>query len=426
MKINFKKNLIITIMFLFCLFSPALANKVQVIPVKGNIDGVIESLVKDGIDQAIVNDADLIIFDIDTYGGFISSAENIKDMMVKLKVPSVSFINTKAESAGVLLAIAGEKIAVSPTSTIGSAESIPNDPKTMSMWISLLRDTAQFRNRDDMLIKSMADENVEIEGVVGKGELTNLTSKEALKVNLADFEASSYKDIAEKMGLKDVEVIETQKSLKLKIAEFVTNPIVNTLLLVIAFVGAVVELFMPGFGLGGVISIIAFGLFFTGNMVTGNADWVSLLLFCLGAVLIVVEILLPGFGLPGIAGIVFLLIGLVTSMANVETGLVSLSVAVIISSLVGFFLVKHGLTSPIMKDVVLTKSIETGSDGENNSNMFSLMGKQGVTLTVLRPSGTAEIDGKRYDVLTEGEFIQKNADVEVLRVVGSKIFVRRI
>ena len=105
------------------------------------------------MDKVIKENPKAIIFEIDTYGGVIVEAEKIKNLIISSPVPTIAYVNNKAESAGVLIAIAADNVVVSNTATIGSAETIPNTEKVLSMWRGLLRDTAQYRNRDPEIIE---------------------------------------------------------------------------------------------------------------------------------------------------------------------------------------------------------------------------------------------------------------------------------
>lgn len=418
--------LIVVLILLVSSVAFADSDSVYVIPVKGNINGVTRSIIEDGIKEAENSGASTIVFEIDTYGGFIHSAEEIKNDIVNAGLPTISYINNKAESAGVLIAIASEKLVMNTSATIGSAETIPNEEKVLSLWVSLLRDTAQYRNRDDQIVAAMADKRIAVDDLVESGRLLNLTTKEAEDVGFIDYSVNSLDEILKAEDKVGAQIVEPEISFKNRIANVLTNPIVNTLLLILGFVGAVVELFMPGFGLGGVLSILGFGLFFTGNIISGNAEWMSLVLFILGGVLIFIEMLIPGFGLPGISGIVLILMGIISAMRDVTQGVLSLSIAIIIASIVAIIVVKKGFESPLMKRIVLGKNLDTESVKPDSFYTLDLIGKEGEAVTILRPSGTISIDGTRYDALSEGDFIPQGAQIKVLRVIGTKIFVRRI
>ncbi|MDO5718798.1 MAG: NfeD family protein [Tissierellia bacterium] len=424
---NKRINLIFLILLILLLPINVSANeKVYVIPIKGDINGVTYSIAVDGIREAEKEGANAIVFEIDTYGGFINSAEKIKNSIIRTSIPTISYVNNKAESAGVLISIASEKLAMNKTATIGSARTIPDDEKVMSLWLSILRDTAQYRGRDDQIIAAMADSDIELDNIVSKGKLLNLTAREADEHGLSDYTVDSLDDLMTKIGFENPEIVNPEISAKNRFASILTNPILNTVLLIIGFVGAVVELFIPGFGVAGVFSILGFGLFFAGNIISGNAEWMSLLLFILGGVLIFVEVLIPGFGLPGISGIVLTLLGLLLAMKDISQGLLSLSIAIIIAAIVGFFIIKKGFESPLIKRVILSTNLDTEDFKPDKNRNVEMLGKKGISVTILRPSGTIEVEGMRYDAITEGDFIPQGVDVEIFRVVGTKIFVRRI
>ena len=186
------------------------------------------------------------------------------------------------------------------------------------MWRGLLRDTAQYRNRDPEIIEAMADKDIEIEGLIEKGKLLNLTSHEAVKYGIADLATDSYDDILEFFDLANVNINHVEESLQVKLAKYISNPYISSLLLTIGFVGLVIEILTPGFGIGGTISIIGFGLYFGGNILAGNSHWTSLILFVTGLILLVIEAMIPGFGLPGISGIILVLIGTVLAMGSLK------------------------------------------------------------------------------------------------------------
>ncbi|MDD2494980.1 MAG: nodulation protein NfeD, partial [Tissierellia bacterium] len=122
-------------------------DKVYVVPIKGEINRATYYFVENTIEELEQKDARAIIFEIDTYGGLIDQARQIKDSIISTDVPTISFVDKNAQSAGVLITIASEKVVMAKNATIGSAETIPNTEKIMSMWRSILRDTAQHRNR---------------------------------------------------------------------------------------------------------------------------------------------------------------------------------------------------------------------------------------------------------------------------------------
>ena len=392
---------------------------VYVIPVKGEINKASYNYLNSTLKEIEGKSPAAIIFEIDTYGGLINEAEKIKNLIIGLKIPTISFVNNKAESAGVLITISSEKVAMAKSSTIGSAETIPNTDKMLSMWKGFLRDVAQYRGRDTKVIEGMADKRI-------YGELINLTGNEALEKGICDLVSDDYDEILKKFDISYSNVAKYEESMELKLARTLANPYMGTFLLTIGFIGMVIEIFTPGFGLGGTISIIAFGLFFGGNIIAGHSQWTSLAIFVTGLILLIIEAIVPGFGLPGISGIILVLAGTILAMGTVTSALLSLSIAIIITAIITIILVKFGHKSQKMGNLILSTSQKDEEGYLSTISREEYLGKTGISISELRPSGVIEIDGKRLDALSEGVFIPKESEIKVVRVEGSKIIVRRV
>lgn len=397
---------------------------VYIVPIKGEINKATYNFLNHTMAQLLNENPAAIIFEIDTYGGLIDEAEKIKSLIVSSPVPTIAYVNNKAESAGVLITIAAEKVVMANSATIGSAETIPNTEKILSMWRGLLRDTAQYRNRNSEVIEAMADKDIEIEGLVSKGKLVNLTSAEAVKYGIADLSTDNYNEILEYFNLGSANIQKVDESLQVKLAKYISNPYISSLLLTLGFVGLVIEILTPGFGIGGTISIIGFGLYFGGNILAGNSHWTSLVLFVTGLILLVIEALVPGFGLPGISGIILVLVGTVLAMDSFGAAVLSLSIAIIITTIVTIILIKMGFKSKMLNKIVLDTEHKDEKGYLSVNSMNQYMDKEGITITELRPAGFIEIEGIKLDALSDGGFIPKNSNIKVVRVEGSKIFVR--
>jgi len=401
--------------------------KVYVVPIQGEINRATHNYVRDVVnDLNNESDVEAIIFEIDTYGGLVDEAIKIKDVIIGTNIPTITLVNNKAASAGVLVTIAGEHIAMSENAVIGSAETIPNTEKILSMWRGVLRDTAQFRGRDALLIEAMADSDISIEGVVESGKLLNLTAQEALELGLADILSSDYNVILEHFGFESSDVEVMEEGLQIKLSKYISNPYISTLLLTLGFVGLVLEILTPGFGLGGTISLMGFGLYFGGNILAGNSNWTSLILFVVGLGLLVIEGVVPGFGLPGIGGLIFVLAGTVLAMQDLAAAVLSLSIAIIVTTLVAVVMVKHGYKSKLLNRIILSNKLDSERGYLSTNTMSDLMDREGTALSELRPSGFIVIDGEKYDALAQSGYIPENSNVKVVKVEGSKIFVRRI
>ena len=423
------KRIILVLLFVLLLGQVSYADdpgKVYVVPIKGEINRATHNYIRDIVNDLNNQNVEAIIFEIDTYGGLVDEAIKMKDIIIGTNIPTISYVNNKAASAGVLITIASEHVVMSNNAIIGSAETIPNTEKVLSMWRGVLRDTAQYRGRDALLVESMADSDIEIDGVIERGKLLNLTAVEAYDLGLADLLSNDYTQMLNHFGYEASEIVVKEEGLQVKLAKYISNTSVSTLLLTLGFVGLVVEILTPGFGVGGTISIMGFGLYFGGNILAVNSNWTSLVLFVVGLGLLIIEGIVPGFGLPGIGGLVFVLAGTVLAMQDLPAAFLSLSIAIIITALVTTIMIKMGYKSKLLSKVVLSNRLDGHKGYLSTTTMSDMMDKEGETITELRPTGFMTIDNEKFDVLAESGFIPKNTKVKVVKVEGSKIFVRRI
>lgn len=407
---------------------------VYVIPIKGEINPAVTQFVKKSIEEAEKDPNSVaIIFEIDTLGGRVDQATQIRDAIMKTSLHTISFVNNKAESAGVLLTIASENIVMGNGSTIGSAETIPYTEKNISYWKGELRTTAEQRGRDPRVVEAMADRRVEIEDpnnegkyIVQKGELLNLTTKEAEKIGFTDLIASNYDEILNFFDIEYTNVINVGPSFKMKIAQWVASSVVLPIILSAGFIGLVIEVLTPGFGLGGTISFIAFAIFFGGSILAGNASLAVVLLFITGIILLFIEAIVPGFGAPGIGGVICIVISIVLSSESIVLGVSSLVIAFVLTIIAAALLLKYAPRNKYFDKIVLGTELRKEAGFISAKREEALVGLEGVAVTVLRPAGRIEVDGKRIDVVTQGEFIEINSPVKIIKVEGSKVVVQKI
>lgn len=163
------------------------------------------------------------------------------------------------------------------------------------------------------------------------------------------------------------------------------------------------------------------------------ADWASawasniggIVLVVIGMILIVVEMLIPGFGAAGVSGGIALIAGLCIGSDSLTGAMFSLLIIVILLAIIATLIFKSALKGKLSRSpVVLNTTIDAGSTERSDEQIRELLGKTGVTVTALRPSGIAMIDGRRLDVSSEAEFIDKGETVEVVNIDGVKIVVK--
>lgn len=429
-----KKIFVLALSFLIIFSKNLIANadedkeKILKVPLREEITNASAEYIKKSVDYAKDIEASAILFEIDTYGGSVDAAEAIKTKILSTHIKTVAYINTKAESAGVLISIACEKIAMHPTATIGSAETIPNTEKVLSMWRSMLRSTAQQRGRDVEVVEAMADKDIYIEGFSEKGKLLNLTATEAKNKKIADYISETDTELIKELGFTNPEIIEYNADISTKILKLLSTQLVSSIILILGFVSIAVELFVPGFGIPGIIGIICFALFFGANILTGVGSLVSVFLFILGIILLLVELVTPGFGVPGITGILLVMFGIGTSMRSMEEAVLAILLSLIISVVVIVVLLKFGFNSRTFDKVMLKASSPNEAVFKNENLDFENIniGDEGISETVLRPSGYIILNGKKFDAISESEWIQKGKKVVVTSIKGKKITVKEI
>nr|WP_243098148.1 NfeD family protein [Serpentinicella alkaliphila] len=400
---------------------------VYVIPIHGEINPAITGHVSKAISEINRDqNAALIILDIDTYGGRIDAAEEISKEILGISIPTVSFVNTKAESAGVLLTISGDTIVMAPAGTIGSAETIPNTEKVLSMWTSLLRGVAEEKDRDPNLIASMADRSISIPGVIEEGRLLNLTTQEAINLGLAEFSAKDYFSIVEELEIGNANIIVKDVNFTVRLAQALSSSYVASMLITIGFIGFIIEIFTAGFGLGGTISLIAFALYFAGGILAGNTGAGVLIIFLAGILLLLIEAVVPGFGVPGIGGIISIIISIVMAANDARSATIYIFVALVLSIIFLILLLKYGSRSKFFDKIILMENLTKEKGYQANKEYGHLIGKEGVVLTLLRPSGTIEVGDEILDVVSDVGFVEKGSTVKIVKVEGRKIIVKKI
>jgi membrane-bound serine protease (ClpP class) len=426
------------------LFAQPSQRVVYVAPIEGMIDLGLAPYVKRVIEQAEREGAAAVVLEVNTFGGRVDAAVQIRDTLLNAKVPTVAFINKRAISAGALISLAAEKIAIGTGGTIGAATPVqagqpgagaqPVEEKTVSYVRKEFRATAESRKRPPLIAEAMVDADVAISGVTTKGKLLTLTTEEAIKLKVADFRADSLEEVLKNLGLEGAEIRQDAPNWAENIVRFLTHPVVSSLLITIAMVGILIELRTPGFGVPGIAGVTSLGLFLWGHWIVQLAGWEELLIVAIGVALLAVELIfLPGFGIAGIAGIVAILAGLIMSMLGegnapqmilLTTGRVALALVIAVALLFVFMrsLPKFSLGRRLVLDTELTTEQGFASAPESDSRW---LGKVGKAATPLHPAGIADIDEQRVDVVSEGELIDAGELIKVVRVDGNRVVVRR-
>ncbi|UAT32648.1 nodulation protein NfeD [Bacillus badius] len=416
----------------FPIFSQAEEQPVYVVPVHHEVEKGLYAFMERSFEEAAENGAQLIVLDIHTPGGAVDAAGEIGKLLDETDIRTVAFINDRALSAGAFISLHTDAIYMVPNGQIGAAAIIDQqgnmaDKKAQSYWRSAMKSAAQTNGLDPKYAIAMADPEVNLpEYGAGKGELLTFSAKEALETGYSKATVRELKQVLQHEKAGEAQVIEVEESWAEKVARFVTNPIVVPILLSLASLGLVLELYSPGFGLPGSVGLASLLLFFYGHLVAGLAGYESVLLFIIGAVLVVAELFLPG-GIAGILGFSALAGSILLAGDNVKWMGVSLVIAMAISITAMILMVKvFGKKMKFFKKMILNDATNTESGYVSNVNRSELLGKTGITKTPFRPSGTMMMEKERIDAVSEGGFIAPGKEVVVVKVEGARIVVREI
>ena len=249
-----------------------------------------------------------------------------------------------------------------------------------------------------------------------------------VKINIANSKANSVEEILKIKNINDdYEIINFEEGQYDFILRFLSNPAVLSILISIAIAGIYLEIKTPGFGIGGVVAIVCFFLFFTAQFFIGDSGFISPAVFVLGIMLLALEIfVIPGFGVTGIAGIIAIFASIFMSfgIANISQAVFVIFVSLIIDIILIILMARFMTKSKVFKSKMF---LETDTSGYHSSESYDdLLGLEGIAYTPFRPSGNILIDDKKYDAISEGEFIQKDAKLKVILVNGNKIVVKEI
>ncbi|MFJ7369986.1 nodulation protein NfeD [Lysinibacillus sp. NPDC098008] len=428
--LSFSLVIWMALLLAFPLTSAFASSKVYHIPIHNEVERGLHAFLERAFQEAEENYAKAIILDIHTPGGFVNAAGEIAKLMDATELHTIAYINKDAHSAGAFLALHADEIYMVPNGTIGAAAVIDSagnaaDLKAHSAWLAQMQAAAETSDRDPKYALAMADSTYNLPEYRAGGEnLLTLSAAEALKVGYSEGTVRNFQELLEVTKLDGSDIVPIEPTFTEKLARFITNPIIVPILLSVASLGLVMELYSPGFGVPGIMGLSALGLFFFGHMVAGFAGYETLLLFIIGLALIIAEFFVPG-GIVGILGGVFILLSLILAGANMMQMVIAILIALVIAMIGMVILMKFfGKKLHVLNKLVLMDATTTEEGYVSNVNRTELLGKVGKTLTPLRPAGTMVFGSERIDVVSEGGYIDANKHVEVIKVEGSRIVVR--
>ncbi|WP_372868798.1 NfeD family protein [Planomicrobium okeanokoites] len=408
------------------------SHSVYIIPVEAEVERGLQAFIDRGIEEAEEADAGAIIFEIDTPGGFVDAADGIARLLQDTDIETIAYINQDALSAGAFLALNADEIYMHPSARMGAAQVIDQAgnaaaDKADSAWRSSMVNAAESSDRETEYALAMADASIDLpEYRAGEGELLTLRAREAEEVGYSEGTVSSIEELLELKGLQDSELVYINETFSENLARFLTNPVVVPILLSVAMLGLLLELFTPGIGVPAFIGLTSLMLFFYGHLVAGLAGYESIILLVIGLGLMILEFFVPG-GVAGILGIAAVLGSILLAGGDLQTTAIAVLIAMIAATSGMVILVKFfGKRLQLFNRIILSDSTDTKSGYVSTANRPELIGQMAVTATELRPSGTIVFGDERIDAVSEGRYIGRGKDVKIIKVEGSRIVVREL
>jgi membrane-bound serine protease (ClpP class) len=410
------------------------------IPVEGTIGLGLVPFVERSLRDAEQAGARAAVLVLETPGGRIDAAQHIVDAVDRAKLPVYAFVDRRAFSAGAMIALATDSIYMVPGAVIGAATPVTGQghkapEKIVSAMRSEMRALAEEHGLDPDVAEAMVDEDVAIPGVVAQGKLLTMTTDEAVKVGYAH-RVDDWKAMVHAIGDEDAPVVATRVNWAEGLVGFITNPLLAPLLLSLGFLGLLIEIKTPTFGLAGLVGAGCLALFFGGHYLAGLAGSEELILLVVGLIFLGIEVfLIPGFGVFGVLGIagigasIYLsLVGELATFTDYTHAAAILSTTVIVVVVAGWALLRHLPASRrlLKSGIFLGDSMKKEQGYLSNTVRPELIGLRGVAATDLHPAGVGRFGEERLDVVAEEGWIEAGTAIQVVRAEGYRHVVRQV
>ena len=404
-----------------------------------DVDPSSQRLVTLGLEKAAQAQADYVMLDLNTYGGAVNAADSIRAAILRCEIPVVAYINMQAASAGALISIACDSIYMKTGSTIGAATVVDQTGKVMpdkyqSFMRGMMRSTAQANGRDPHIAESMTD----------TADVLSMTPVEAMEVGYCEGICESEYEVAQKVvgdGTFIIKNMEDDMTWLDKVIQFLLNPLLQSIFMMMIIGGIFVEIRTPGIGLPLLTAIAGALLYFAPGYLGHLVSYWEILLFVVGLVLIAMEIfVIPGFGVCGVTGIIAVVVSLAFAMVdnielfhwdgslNLEPLLMPLGIVIISASAAIFgsvWLIKKLYDTRSFDHIALRQEMKA-DEGFTGvvTGLDALVGETVTVFTDLRPSGKVITkDGRIYEAtLKYGGFASKGETLKVLSAEQGRLY----
>lgn len=440
------KRVLLVISFIFaqvCSFATDSLSVVYRIRLDSDIDKSAQRLVTLGLEKADKAGADYVMIDLDTYGGAVDAADSIRSAILRYDKPVVAYVNMQAASAGALISIACDSIYMKTGSSIGAATVVDQSGNVMpdkyqSFMRGMMRSTAQATGRDPKIAESMTD----------TANVLSMTPSEAVAVGYCEGIYETVEEVAHAVTGGNNFVIRSMEDDMTwldKLIQFLLNPLLQSIFMMMIIGGIFVEIRTPGIGLPLVTAIVGALLYFAPGYIGHLVSYWEVLLFVVGLLLIALEIfVIPGFGVAGISGIVAVVVSLAFAMVdNVElfhwdgtlnlqpiiqpVGIVVLSATVAIFGSV--WLVRRLYSTRSFDHIALRQEMkaEEGFTGVV-SGLENLVGEPVVVFTDMRPGGKVKTtDGRIIEATMKfGGFASKGETLKVISAEQGRLYCEKL
>jgi membrane-bound serine protease (ClpP class) len=426
--------------------------------------------------------ADLIILEIDSPGGYADPSFAIAERLQELDIRTVAYIPREALSGAAFVALGCDDIVMGPKAILGDAgaiylnefgqfEHVPE--KIRSKLSRKVADIAKAGGRPEALAEAMVDKDLVVwkvrntrtgtitymsEGEIDaseapgqweklhkveettKGNFLTINGEQAVQLTLADENVGSMAELKESYEIGEFEAVYEWTWVDTFALLLNWWPL-TILLFLVGIIALYIEFSAPGIGVGGLTAVLCFALFFWSRFLGGTADWLEIVLFAAGLMFIAVELfVLPGFGVAGLTGILLLLASLVMASQGsfdpespemwrtLTKNLLVLASAGVMSALSVVYLSSRMGTLPVFKRLILSPPAagDTDEPGEEEPEPDVRVGASGVAQSALRPAGKAQFGKEYVNVVTDGDFINHGARIEIIEITGNRIVVREI
>ena len=404
-----------------------------------DVDPSSQRLVTLGLEKAAESKADYVLLDLDTYGGAVNAADSIRTALLRCDIPVVAYVNMQAASAGALISIACDSIYMKTGSSIGAATVVDQTGKVMpdkyqSFMRGMMRSTAQANGRDPRVAESMTD----------TANVLSMTPAEAVAAGYCEGICESEHEVAQRVTGNNNYVIKNMEDDMTwldKLIQFLLNPLLQSIFMMMIIGGIFVEIRTPGIGLPLLTALIGALLYFAPGYLGHLVSYWEILLFVAGLVLIGIEIfVLPGFGICGIIGIVAVIVSLAFAMVDnlelfnwdgsldLEPVLMPIGIVIISASAAIFgsvWLVKKLYATRSFDHIALRQEMKA-DEGFTGvvTGLETLVGESVTVFTDMRPSGKVITkDGRIYEaVLKYGGYASKGNKLTVLHAEQGRLY----